>query len=183
MARIFVFLADGFEEVEAITPIDYLRRAGLEVVTVGIQDKKVTSAHNITIICDCIITEVQNETPDMVIFPGGLPNAKTASKSTIAKAITLRVKDSGIIAGICAAPAMSFYNWGILDGKKYTCFPGMDAELPQRAETDRVVIDGKLITACGPGVAEEFAFALVEALTDSKITNKLKTEIVARDWR
>lgn len=181
MTEVFVFLADGFEEVEAITPIDYLRRVGLELLTVGITGKNVVSARNVTITCDAYIDDVKNETPDVVFFPGGLPNAKATSKSTIAKEITLRVKNNGLVTGICAAPAIVFHEWGLLDGKKYTCFPGMDLNLPKKAEKNRVVIDGNLITACGAGVAEEFTFKLVETILGDKALEKLKNDIVARN--
>lgn len=180
MKKIFVFIADGFEEVEAVTPIDYLRRAGLDVITVGIPAREVVSAHGIKMQCDTTVKAVKNETPDTVIFPGGLPNARTASRSAEAKEITLRTLASGFVAGICAAPALVFYEWGLLDGKKYTCYPEMDAELPHKAEHARVVIDGNIITACGAGAAEEFSFTLVEILAGKTALTQLKKAVVAR---
>lgn len=181
MKKVFVFLADGFEEVEALTPVDYLRRIGMEVLTVGIPKSELVSAHKVKIHCDTTVHAVKGETPDMVVFPGGLPNARTASQSLEAKEITIRTAKSGFVAGICAAPALVFYEWGLLDGKKYTCYPQMDATLPQKAERARVVIDGNLITACGPAAAEDFAFQLVETLAGKAKLKELKTAVVAKN--
>ncbi|MEL3908908.1 MAG: DJ-1/PfpI family protein [Treponemataceae bacterium] len=181
MDKVFVFLADGFEDVEAVTPIDYLRRVGVNLVTVGVPKKTVNSAHALSIVCDKTIDEVINEVPKMAIFPGGLSNTRTLSESEAVKTISLKTNEKGLIAGICAAPAIVFSPWGLLDGKKFTCYPGMDAELPNKAEkTKRVVVDGNLITSAGPGSAEEFAFKLVELLAGKKALTNLKKELVAR---
>lgn len=182
MKDVFIFLASGFEEVEAVTPIDYLRRAGLNVVTVGLKGKQVTSTRGVTLVCDKTVSEVRNQTPDAVVFPGGMGNAQFASESAAAKAITLRVKDNGgIIAGICAAPALSFSSWGLLDGKCFTCYPGMDKGLPYKAEKNsRVVVDGTLVTACAAGASEEFSFTLVEMLAGKAAVKAVKKSVAAR---
>lgn len=180
MKKVFVFLADGFEEVEAITAVDYLRRVKQDVKIIGITGKTLKSARNLTILCDYEIDEVKSETPDMLIFPGGLANAESTSKCELAKKMSLRVHKSGILAGICAAPAIVFHKWGLLEGKKYTCFPGMDENISVKAEKARVVVDGNLITSCSPGSVEEFTFKLVEVLAGHDALNKLKKEIVSR---
>ncbi|HHU35667.1 MAG TPA: DJ-1/PfpI family protein, partial [Treponema sp.] len=165
--KVSIFLADGFEDVEAITPIDYLRRAGCTVTITGIGSHTVQSAHNVSIICDTIITDEDYTTlPDLIIFPGGMPGASNLAQSAPLRALTTRMFAANKLVGaICAAPAVVLGEWGLLNGYNWTCFPNMEAGYAGTHQTKPVVHDRNLYTARAPGVAEEFALALVGAIT------------------
>ncbi|PIE98148.1 MAG: DJ-1 family protein [Treponema sp.] len=182
MKEVFVFLATGFEEVEAITPIDYLRRAGFDVVIVGVTGKTVSSSRGVTVLCDTTVQELEAESPLMAVLPGGLPNAEILADSDAVRDIVLEVnKTGGIVGAICATPALALSKWGLLEGREFTCYPKMDADLPKKASADkRVVRDGNIITACAAGAAEEFAFALIEAVAGKTGLKKVKDAVLAR---
>ncbi|UTC43519.1 DJ-1/PfpI family protein [Treponema sp. OMZ 857] len=195
MQRVFLFIADGFEEVEAITPLDYLRRCGADLTLVGVGAKIIRSSRGLAVTCDLALSELIGEGADakknaerlaadtvLAILPGGLPNSRTLSESTdLCFFITETAKHGGFVAAICAAPALALGEWGLLDGKRFTCYPGMGEDLPtQPVKGARVIRDGQFITACGAGAAEEFAFALADALYGEKKLAELKSSIVAR---
>lgn len=184
MKKVFLFMSDGFEDVEAVTSIDYLRRAGFELITVSLSEKYVTSAHGIKMECDAVLAEVENRAEEafMAILPGGMPNSKTLGESTGVKNFVLKVlEQGGIAAAICAAPAAAFGKWGLIDGKNYTCYPGMGADLKTKPlQNKRVVKDGNIITACAAGAAEEFALTLIEAGMGKEQAEKIKQEVAAR---
>lgn len=195
MKKILLFIADGFEEVEAITPLDYLRRCGAELCVVGVDAKVIRSARNLAVTCDTTLSELFGNGGNahaaaarlaadtaMVILPGGIPNSRTLSEhSALASFIGEIAKHGGFIAAICAAPALALGKWGMLDGKRFTCYPGMGEDLPTLpVKGTRVVRDGAFITACGAGAAEEFTFALVDALYGTAKLDELKASIVAR---
>ena len=195
MQKIFLFIADGFEEVEAVTPLDYLRRCGADLTLVGVGTKIIRSSRGLAVTCDLTLSELietGNEAKKnavrlaantaLVIVPGGIPNSRTLNGSAeLQYFITEVEKKGGLIAAICAAPALVLGEWGLLKGKQFTCYPGMGIELPTKPVTGaRVLRDGQFITACGAGAAEEFAFALVEALYGEKKLDELKNSIVAR---
>jgi len=195
MQKIFLFIADGFEEVEAITPFDYLRRCGADLTLVGVDAKIIRSSRGLSVTCDITLSELIGEgsnakknteklTADtaLAILPGGLPNSRTLSENTyLCSFITETVKHGGLIAAICAAPALALGGWGLLDGKQFTCYPGMGEDLPTKPiRGARVIRDGQFITACGAGAAEEFAFALIDVLYGEKKLAELKNSIVAR---
>ena len=176
MKKAFLFLANGFEDVEALTPIDYLRRAGIDLITVGVGGKTIVSSHKVPITCDIVLEEALQTDGDLiaVVLPGGLPNSSTLAGSEA-------VREFAIVAAICAAPALALGSWGLLEGKNYTCYPGMGQDLSTKPKAgERVIRDGNIITACAAGAAEEFAFAIVEAICGKTALNKLKTEVVAR---
>lgn len=183
MKKVFLFLADGFEEVEAVTPIDYLRRAGFSLTVVGVSGKYVTSSRGIKIECDAVLSEVEGKTGEasMAILPGGLENSKTLGESEGVKNFILKIwKQGAIIGAICAAPVSALGKWGLLNGKNFTCYPGMGETLNTKPLKDkRVVKDGSLITACSAGAAEEFTFALIEAGMGKQAAEKVKKEIIA----
>jgi 4-methyl-5(b-hydroxyethyl)-thiazole monophosphate biosynthesis len=178
---IYFFLADGFEEVEAFAPIDLLRRADLEVVTVGINKKRVVGAHSIAVESD-----IDAETflkgsvkPEMIVFPGGMPGTKNLDESPISDfAISLAAKSDAFIAAICAAP-MILGKRGLLCGRTATCYPGFEKHLEGAFLSDKhVVRDGKIITAAGMGVAVPFGLELVSALKGSVFADKLRKAII-----
>ena len=166
---IAVLLADGFEEVEALTPVDLLRRAGLNVKTVGMNGKIVAGSHKIPVICDVEPKEVDLKEVSMVVFPGGMPGSLNLDASPFTNEIISAVtQNGGRIAAICAAPLI-LGRRGLLDGKKATCFPGFENELKGAEVVDAdVVTDGSITTARGMTVALKFAEELVRILTAEK---------------
>ena len=161
---VYLFLADGFEDMEAIVPFDLMKRAGIDVVTVGISGKTVKSAHGLSVTAEITEKEVCFENSEAFVFPGGWPGAKNLKNSeTVNNAITFALYNDIIIGAICASPGYVLSGTGALSGKKYTCFPGF--EIPEGEYTaGKVEIDGKLITACGPAAAKNFALSLVSAI-------------------
>lgn len=176
---IYVFLANGFEETEAIAPIDILRRSELDVKTVGIGEEVVVSSHGIAVIPD--ITEVDfvpSDDIDMIVFPGGMPGTLNLEKSrTVQNAIDFCAENDKYIAAICAAPSI-IGKKGLLEGKKATCFPGFEQFLEGAEFTGELVVqDGKIITGKGPGAAVEFGLKLSEILAGDKKAKKVKASL------
>lgn len=172
---IYLFLADGFEEIEALAPLDILRRAGKDVSTVGVTGKTVTGSHGIPVVCDVSIEDVDpDETPEAVILPGGMPGTKHLDENMFVCAFTKAVyKNGGLVCAICAAPSV-LGHIGILAGKKATCFPGFESELiGADLSAEPVVRDGSVITARGAGVALQFGFAITAALCGEDTAQKL----------
>ncbi len=162
---IYVFLADGFEEIEAVTTIDILRRAELDVKIVGVGSKNVTGSHHITIMADITDKEATANGLEMIVLPGGMPGALHLEKSEYVKDI-IKLCDTYdlYIAAICAAPSI-LGRMGLCKGKSITCYPGFETQLPDSNYTgDGVTVDGNYITGKGPGVAIDFSLKLVEIL-------------------
>jgi 4-methyl-5(b-hydroxyethyl)-thiazole monophosphate biosynthesis len=171
MARVLVPLADGFEEVEAVTIIDLLRRADIDVVTAALADRRVTGNHGITIEADTTLdAALDGAAPfDMVALPGGLPGARhLQSDPRVLDALRAAAARGAYTAAICAAP-IALAEAGLLRGRRATSFPGfldtLDIPGMERSELP-VVTDGTLVTSRGPGTAMEFALTLIELLTD-----------------
>lgn len=181
---VFIFLADGFEEIEALTQIDYLRRGGIDIISVGIGGEFIKGAHGITVKTDRVIDNVsEDEAFDMIILPGGLGGVDGIGKSAKAIRMIKRcVSEEKYIAAICAAPTI-LAKEGLLDGKNAVCFPSMSDELSMCKNSGvgkRVAIDGKIITAIAAGASEEFSFALIEALRGKDAAEKVRSGIFAR---
>ena len=175
---IYVFLADGFEEIEALTPVDLLRRAGKEVVTVGVGGRSITGAHGITAdadICDSDISEIPAGL-EMAVLPGGMPGAANLAESAaVDRVIEFAAANSRIIAAICAAPAVVLGRYAFTHGRRMTCYPGFEELLERSVVTGNgVEEDGDLITAKGPGMAMNFALALVSRLSGASAAENLK---------
>lgn len=172
---IYVFLAQGFEETEAITPIDILRRCGKEVITVGIGDNIITGSHGITVVADTEDKLIEfNSDLEMIVLPGGMPGTiNLAASEIVQKAIDYCTVNDLYIGAICAAPSILGHK-GLLKGKKATCYTGFEQEL-KGAEvfSDPAIIDGKIITARGAGAAVEFGLALAEVLTSKEKSEKM----------
>lgn len=180
--RVLVILADGFEEIEAITPIDVLRRAGLEVTLAGLSGKMVTGAHGIKFQADVLLDEYK-DLPDAVVLPGGMPGAQNLGQSPkVAEIIKKMNSQQKIIGAICAAPALALAPTGILDGKKATCYPGFERNFSSSIafSNDRVVVDGNVITSRGPGSALEFSLELVEKLVGKEKSQTLSEGLLTR---
>lgn len=177
MARVCVLLAEGFEELEAITIIDILRRAEIEVVTLSIQgrDLRVKGSHGITVEADKALGDTTDEAWDMVVLPGGLPGATNLRDAAEVQQLLKKQNQAGKrIGAICAAP-IALGAAGILEGKKATSYPGFEDEL--RGATcvaDRVVRDGNVVTSRGPGTAIEFALEIASELTSHEVARDLR---------
>ena len=172
---VYVFLADGFEEVEAIEPVDIMRRAGIEVQTVGLGDAPVTGSHDIQVKADIVIDEVNREDMEAIVLPGGGRGHENLDTSPSVHAlINYAVANGKYVCAICAAPSI-LGRKQLLFGKKATCFPGFEKYL-YGAEyvTDKTVVDGKYITARGAGAAAEFGFEIVAALRGRETADKVR---------
>lgn len=180
MKRAYVFLATGFEDVEAVATIDVLRRAEVEVRTVSImEDKTVASAHNVPVICDLSFDEACFDNSDALILPGGLPGAQYLNDYQPLRELLLEKSGSDCyIAAICAAP-MVLGDLGLLKGKKATCYPGFEPKLREACPTEGLVVsDGQFITGKGPGASFEFALTLVEKLVNSEVAYQLREGMI-----
>lgn len=175
---VYVLLADGFEEIETIEPIDIMRRAGIEVRSVSIkQDKTVTGAHQIPILADMVITDVEPKDIDLLMLPGGAGHELLDASNEVHYLMNECVIRGKYLASICAAPSIPGKKM-MLSGKKATCFPGFEKYL-YGAEIvgERVVTDGKFITAKGAGAAAEFGFKIVEILRNKDEADALKEQM------
>ncbi len=170
MKKVGVLIAPGFEEVEAVTPIDLLRRAGINVVVIGIGGIKIRGSHNIEISCDSIINSNGFEDLDGVVIPGGMPGAQNISESENAMNLIKNMNSkNGLIAAICASPGVVLGNTGILDGKKFTCYPGFEDRVSRGVHLlDRVVHTDNIITSMGPGTAMEFSLEIIRYFLGSE---------------
>ena len=177
---VLLFLADGFEEIEALTPLDLLRRVGVEVITVGLGSREIHGAHGITVLADTDTDHMPASNPDMVILPGGMPGAANLDASSVVKETLAQANQNGAyLAAICAAP-MVLGHQGYLAGKRATCFPGFEEDLiGATALAQGVVRDGNVITARGMGVALDFGLALVAALKDEETAAALRKTVQA----
>lgn len=180
MKKVIVFLAEGFEEVEAMTPVDVLRRLGASVTIAGVGSQTVKGAHGVSVVCDEVAGEY-TEPFDCVICPGGMPGAvNLASSWPVMQTLARTAAAGNLVCAICAAPAVVLGPAGLLEGHQAVCYPGMEAACPDFGfdREHRVVVSGNLITAKGPGCAEEFAFAIGRALFGPEAAQK-----AARDYQ
>ncbi len=166
MKKVALFLADGFEEIEALGTIDILRRAQIPVQTVSITDNKnVTGAHNITVLADTVFSELDFSDVDALVLPGGMPGAKNLNEhEALKKQVKLFAEKGKNVAAICAAP-MVLGGLGLLEGKKATTYPGFEPELIGAIATgEKVVVADNIITGKGPAFVFDFALQLVETI-------------------
>ena len=177
---VVIVLADGFEEIEAVTPIDTLRRAGVEVIIAGVGKTEVKGSRGIKIIADITLEEYR-DLPDAVILPGAIPGAENLHNSKAVADLIQRMRQGKkIIAAICAAPGLVLAPLGVLEGKKATGYPGYEkAFSPATAYVEKSIVrDGDLITSRGPGTALEFSLELVRALVDDAMAAKLASAMI-----
>lgn len=178
---VYLFLADGFEECEALVPLDLIKRSGKEIQTVSITDNLfVTGTHGITIKADVSIQEILNRDFEMIILPGGMPGTNHLDQSVLLNQIWgVATEKNRYIAAICAAPLI-LGKRGLLRGKNATCFPGFEQELQGAIlSQEKMVIDGKIITAKGMGVSLSFGLALVSLLCGEQTAITIKQKIQA----
>jgi 4-methyl-5(b-hydroxyethyl)-thiazole monophosphate biosynthesis len=174
--QILVPLANGFEEIEAITIIDVLRRAGLTVRTTSLTtDRSVIGAHGVAVSADASLSSMADYLFDAVVLPGGMPGATNLAQDPVLKDILLRhQKSDRYLAAICAAPTV-LAKHGLLKGKRATAYPGFEEQLTgATVKHDDVVTDGRVVTSRGPGTAMAFAICLVEVLLGALPAQKIK---------
>lgn len=181
MPRVLVPLAPGFEELEAVTIVDLLRRAGVEVVTAGLAAGPVRASRGVVVVPDTTLDEVADDAFDMVVLPGGLPGADhLAADPRVRRLLERTAAAGGYAAAICAAPKV-LAAAGLLDGRKATGYPGVldRLNLPRTELLDRpVVTDGRIVTSRGPGTAMDFALALVEQLLGKARRDEVEAPLV-----
>lgn len=177
--RIVIPLADGLEEIEAITNIDVLRRAGIEVTTAGLNSKKINGSHEVWLEADCLLSELAVEDFDGIVLPGGMPGAANLKNSKIVVDMVKKMSENGqMIAAICAAP-MVLEKAGVIKNREATSYPGFGEQMPScNYREERVVKDGNLITGRGPGVALEFALEIVSYLLGQEQAEELKEKMI-----
>lgn len=170
----YIFLAEGFEETEALATLDVMRRAGLDVKTVGVTGEFVTSTHKVTVKADIKPETVNYDDIEGVVLPGGMPGTLNLEKSDcVINCVKNCYDNNKIVAAICAAPSI-FGHLGILKGKKATCFPGFETELDCAEYTAaHTTVDGKIITGKGAGCAIEFGHAIVKSALSQDIADKV----------
>lgn len=179
MNKIFLFLADGFETVEALAPVDVMRRAGLDVITVSIMGRKdVVSAQGVTVAADELFESISFDGGDAFVLPGGGVGTDNLSAHEPLRALLKEAFAQGkLVAAICAAP-MVLGRIGILQGKRATCYPGCEGDLFGAVYTaSSVEEDGNIITGCGPGVSFDFGFSIVERFCGEEVVATLRSQM------
>ena len=179
---VYICLGTGFEEVEALTPVDLLRRAGIGVKTVGISGRTVTGGHGIGVVTDLCVEELDVSDAEMIVLPGGLGGVAAIRGSEKTLQAVRAVHEAGkFVAAICAGPTV-LADLGITDGKKATCYPGCESGMggARMEENAAVVRDGRIITGTSAGCAVKFALALIEALRGEEAAREIREQIVIR---
>lgn len=177
--KAIVVLAQGFEEIEAVTPVDILRRAGVGVELVGLDALEVTGSHGVTLKADRLLGE--SESVDAIILPGGLPGAENlAASPKLGALLQAQAKAHKIVAALCASPAYVLAPLGILDGKRATCYPGCESRFgPRTTYVEKSVVrDGSVVTSRGPATAFAFGLALVQELADYETADELARKML-----
>jgi len=173
-AKAIIVLAEGFEEIEAVTPTDILRRAGVEVELVGLDAPEVTGAHDIKFGADRVLAEAEDV--DAVILPGGLPGAENlAASAKLTGVLKAQAASDKLVAAICASPGLVLAKHGLLEGKQATCYPSFEENFPASATyvVEDVVKDGNVMTSRGPGTAFAFGIALARELAGDATADQL----------
>jgi 4-methyl-5(b-hydroxyethyl)-thiazole monophosphate biosynthesis len=180
MTRVLVPLAEGFEEIEAVTIVDLLRRADIEVRTASLAEREVTGSHGITVVADARLDEVDAGEYDMIVLPGGMPGTTHLKSDPRIIRLLRQFAESGrYTAAICAAPSVLAHA-GLLEGRKATSYPGFltsDSAPGIRLSEDPVVVDGKVATSRGPGTAVPFGLALIELLEGSQVRRAVQDRL------
>ena len=179
---IYCFLADGFEEVEALAAVDMIRRAGLDLETVGVSSEIIEGAHGIKVMCDCAADKiVLDSNLDAVILPGGMPGTLNLEKNeTVQMAVDFAAENGKLICAICAAPSILGHK-GLLRGKEAIAYPGFEKDLAGASVSEKYVVrDGNIITAKGAGVAVDFGLEIVKAVSGAEKSDEIRKAIQCR---
>lgn len=180
MTKVCIFLANGFEEIEGLTVVDILRRAGMEIQMVSVEeDILVTGSHNIGIKADCLFKDANVDDAEMLILPGGMPGTVTLlHHQGLVEKIKQFNQEGKMLAAICAAPSV-LGAYGVLNGKQAVCYPGFEEKLlGAKVQKDAVVQDGNVITSRGMGTAIDFALKIVEHFNGANAASSLAEQII-----
>lgn len=178
---VYVMLGTGFEEIEALAPVDLMRRAGIEVLTVGINGKIVSGGRGIGVQADITIDEMDLTNLEMIVLPGGLGGVASirASRETL-DAVRFAYENDRFVAAICAGPTV-LADLGITEGRHATCFPGQVRNMKNAILEEKAALrDGKIITGASAGCAVEFGLALIDALRGAEASGQIRKQIVIR---
>ena len=183
--KAIVLLADGFEDVEAVTPVDYLRRAGIEITLASISDNLTVTSKwgGIKVIADVLLTGLVRQNVsgwDAVILPGGMPGAANLAASKETGALLAEMAAAGkLVCAICASPALVLAPLGLIAGKKFTCYPGLEEKAADGIwSDDRTVTDGNIITSRGAGTAGEWSVEIIKNLIDEAAAKKIAETVL-----
>ncbi|MGB5791364.1 DJ-1 family glyoxalase III [Poseidonibacter sp.] len=181
MTKLIIIISNGFEEIETVSVIDICRRASIDVTVVAVEDLLTIGANNITIKADCLISNINSNDYDMVVLPGGLPNAYNLAQSEDVQNLLKKMKkENKRIAAICAAP-YALHTANVLN-KNYTCYPSFEEKIRLDGYHDDkdVIVDGKIITSRGPATAMNFALEIVKILTNESTYLNVKNGLLAK---
>ena len=175
---VYILLAEGFEEAEALVPADLLRRAGVDVRLTGVAGELISGGHCITVKCDTTLDKVALDVGDMVMLPGGGLGVQNLGKAPAVEALVREAVQKDLwVAAICAAPTL-LSRWGLLEGRQAVCYPSCAVNMAGAVmQEGKVARDGKFITGQAAGGAHEFGLALIEALVDAETSNRVKQEV------
>lgn len=189
MKDLIVFLADGFEEIEALTMVDFGRRAGLKIDTVSIYTSpEVTGAHDVKVVADKKLSDIYLDDYRGIFIPGGLPGAENLrDKDEVIMALRRFGDEEKLTAAICAGPA-ALDKAGLLKEGKFTCFPGYEGNLNTKGKLDEIVVkDGNVLTGMGPALAMDMAFAVIEHFKGAETADKIREEVLyprlKKEWK
>lgn len=178
---IYLFLANGFEEIEALTPLDVLKRAGEEVITVGVGSQKITGSHGVTVFCDTTVENIEKSNSlKAIILPGGMPGTlNLEADKTVSEFIDFASENNLFICAVCAAPSILGHK-GLLKEKEAICFPGFEKDLYGAKISEKSVVrDGNIITAKGMGVSLKFGLEILAALQGKEKADSIKSTVQA----
>lgn len=181
--KVIVFIADGFEETEALCPVDVMRRAGIDVVLAGVEGEYIKSSHGVIVKADVALDDVDDsETFSAAFCPGGMPGSINLSQSWKVNKILVGTAQTGIVAAICAAPAVVLAPLGLLKGRNATCFPGCESYAPDMVFSSQgVVVDGNIVTAKSAGWAFDLGLKLIELLLGAETAESIRSKIHYKD--
>lgn len=180
MSRVYVFLADGFEEIEGLTVVDLLRRAGIDTKMISVMEiLKVTGSHNIEITADSLFADNDYEDAEMLVLPGGMPGTLNLQKHQgLTELLRKHYAAGKKVAAICAAPSV-LGGLGFLEGKRAVCYPGFEEKLTGAdVGTEKVAVDGNVTTSRGMGTAIEFGLSLIAQMTDEETADRMRKGII-----
>ena len=183
MAKVYEFISNGTEEVEALIPVDVLRRAGVEIIIVSTTGQQiVTTAHGVNIVADAMIEDICTDDADLLMIPGGLPGAENLCNHPLVREAIKKQYDAGkLVAAICAGP-MIFGSLGISEGKRCTCYPGFETELKGADCTSAIIErDGNIITGKGPAAAFELGYAIVDYFLGENASQPLRQGMIYKE--
>lgn len=171
--KVLVAIADGMEELEAVTIIDVLRRAEADVTVASVGAKQITASRGVNLVADAVISDCVGTVYDLIVLPGGMPGAEHLKESReLIEMLKGQAASGRLYAAICASPAVVLKHHGLLENKKATCYPSLLSEL-DNAEQEKVVVDGNCITSQGPATALQFSLKLVEMLFGQQKRNEV----------